>query len=373
MDEALTKLNAGSLLAALEDARHITPQVKQKLGNDIRAKETDIDLPNYLHVLAGIGAFIATLCLIGFLAITKVITLESIGAIGWGGLFVACGVVVARRARGLGIGLQSFLMQMSFCLVGTGKILAIAGAMSMAKNDYFRSDDAAWYMTFVLGGVTALAWPFYDVFLDRLLSSVATLAALTVAVLGNGHDAGMREFLLDGLLVAELCAAAAVFTTRRAGRTLAPLGYALLAGITMIVGMFSLHGHDFVPQTEVFSPAVANIALSAALIGLIGWAAGDLARLSREPLMVASLGAAALGLISAPGVTLGIGVMILGYARLERRLVAFGGALMAGFLWIYYYSLNMNLFEKSGVLVASGLLLLAGNAYLRYRKLDKEA
>ncbi len=376
MDEALSKLDAGKLLFALESNRHITSRQREQLADRIRRKETSADLPYYLRLLAGIGAFIATGCLLGFLALTKVIAFDNAAeAMGWGGMLIACGIVLARTAAiDAGIALHSFLMQTSFCLVGAGKLLAICGIVGLFPHDYRHNGGELWNVAFALAAVTALTWPFYDVFIDRFICSAATLLTAMSAIIVGHAGSEMTEFLLNGLLVAELCIAGFIFTSGRAGRSLAPLGYALLSAITVIVSFLSVDGIRDLPfHAPVFSPAFANIALAAALVGLIGWAAGDLKRLSQEPLLIASAGAGMLGFIATPGITLGLGLMILGYARLSRRLLAYGGLLTAAFLCIYYYSLALTLFEKSGVLVASGLLLLAGYGYMRFRKLDKEA
>jgi uncharacterized membrane protein len=113
--------------------------------------------------------------------------------------------------------------------------------------------------------------------------------------------------------------------------------------------------------------------LTVALIALIGWAAGGIERLKSEALGVACLGAIGLGVVSAPGVLLSIGLMIFGYARHDRLLLVAGGLLLPIFLTFYYHNLGLTLMAKSGVLIGSGLLLLAGRAYMHFRGLDHEA
>jgi uncharacterized membrane protein len=65
--------------------------------------------------------------------------------------------------------------------------------------------------------------------------------------------------------------------------------------------------------------------------------------------------------------------MIFGYARHDRLLLVAGGLLLPIFLTFYYYNLDLTLMLKSGILIGSGLLLLAGRAYMHYRGLDREA
>jgi uncharacterized membrane protein len=105
---------------------------------------------------------------------------------------------------------------------------------------------------------------------------------------------------------------------------------------------------------------------------LIGWAAGNLEKLKTEPLMLASLGAILLGIVSAPGVILSICLMVLGYAKHEKLLLLTGILLMPVFIFFYYYNLDVSLMAKSGVLVGSGVVLLVGRGYLAAKQLDRE-
>ena len=64
---------------------------------------------------------------------------------------------------------------------------------------------------------------------------------------------------------------------------------------------------------------------------------------------------------------------VLGYAKHEKLLLLMGIFLMPMFLLLYYYNLDISLMTKSGILIGSGLILLAGRAYLVMKKLDREA
>ena len=96
-----------------------------------------------------------------------------------------------------------------------------------------------------------------------------------------------------------------------------------------------------------------------------------MAKLKTQPLLLASMGALLLGLIAAPGILLAIMLMVLGYARHERLLLATGVVLIPVFLFLYYYQLDLSLLQKSAALAGSGALLLAGRFYLRRRGWDK--
>lgn len=371
MPEYLTTMNAKKLLAAWEDAGHITPQDRRKLGASIFSRHQEEELPIYLRLLVGVGAFIASACIMGFLALTKIIDFDSAAELaGWGAVFIVNAVLLARRAAASGVLLHSFLMNISFCSIGVGKILAVAGALAMLDHPHH---NWGWAMAYALAAVTAVTWPFYRMSIDRFLSSVAVLLLLLFSILFDRDLGPVRQYVLDGFFLINLCAVIALFTSGRVPKDYAPLGYAFLVSLCATVGLFAITRHGWVTHSGGIDPTFVNVSLAAALIGLIGWAAGDMKRLQTEPLLLAAGGAVALGAVSAPGIILAIALMVLGYARHERLIILGGALLMPVFLWMYYYSLDLTLMAKSGVLVCSGLVLLAGRIYMHAQKFDKEA
>jgi uncharacterized membrane protein len=83
----------------------------------------------------------------------------------------------------------------------------------------------------------------------------------------------------------------------------------------------------------------------------------------REPRTVVALiaGAAVIGAasIKAPGIAGGLTIAVLGFANGNRMLVGLGVAALLLYVSSYYYLLDATLLLKSGVLVATGVALLA--------------
>jgi hypothetical protein len=363
-------MHAGNLLTALEDAGRITPSDRRELGTAIQANCQETELPLYLRVLAGVGAFIASLCIMGFLSMAKLIDFSHAQeTVAWGAGFIAGGVFLARQAaRTAGVALHSFVMQWSFCFVGIGKMLVTGGAMQAASGWH----NEGWSAAFALAGVTAITWPFYRMSVDRYLSSAVVLLLVLFNLATDRNFGETHGLFLNGFLALQLCAAALIFTSGWVTRGFLPLGYALATGLAATALVFSVHLHKLSYQAEAFNPAFSAVLLAAALIALTGWAAGGLHRLQQEPFLIAGLGAALLGLTGAPAILLSLGFMVLGYARHDRLLMS-GGALLAPVsLWFYYYSLDLTLFAKAAVLIGSGAVLLAGRGYMRLRNFDKE-
>jgi hypothetical protein len=372
MADYLTRLNAKDLLAAWEDAGHITQQDRRKLGASIFSRHQEEELPIYLRILVGIGAFIASACIMGFLSLTKIINFDSASELmGWGALFIVNAVLLSRRASVAGVMLHSFLMNISFCSVGIGKILAVAGALVLFKDVHH---GEGWAVAYALGAVTAITWPFYRMSIDRFISSAIVLLVLLGNIVTDSDLAHLRQYMLDGFFLINLCAVIALFTSGRVPKDYAPLGYAFIVSLCATVTYFAItHHHNWFFRHAEVDPGFVTVSLAAALIGLIGWASGDMKRLRKEPLLFAALGVAVLGAVSAPGIILAIALMVLGYARHERLLIVAGGLLMPLFLWLFYYNLDLTLMAKSGILVCSGVVLLAGRVYMHAQKFDREA
>ncbi|XPV75906.1 MAG: DUF4401 domain-containing protein [Desulfovibrio sp.] len=83
------------------------------------------------------------------------------------------------------------------------------------------------------------------------------------------------------------------------------------------------------------------------------------------PVLAGCVATIVLGMITEPGIIFSLGLMI--FARYWNHTVLFRLSILSltGFLVAYYYMLNMTLYEKSLVLMASGGLLLAGAAIVK--------
>jgi hypothetical protein len=179
--------------------------------------------------------------------------------------------------------------------------------------------------------------------------------------------------VINAFFIAQLGLAAFLMTSAKVRKDYLPIGYAAIGSLCAVAIFFSMEAEiGELGYRQDFSPAIINISLTAALIALIGWASGGMEKLKSEPPAVACFGAVCLGVISAPGILLSIGLMILGYAQHDRLLLIVGGLLFPVFLSLYYYNLDLTLMIKSGILVASGAVLLAGAAYMHYRGFDRD-
>ena len=119
-------------------------------------------------------------------------------------------------------------------------------------------------------------------------------------------------------------------------------------------------GEDLGREVGAHGP-VATIVCTLALVAL-AWKVLDEhgASLSAPVSFSALGGAVALGgvTLDSPGIVAGVAVLMLAFDRRNRVLLGMAAIFLVVFGSFYYYSLQLTLLEKSGVLVGSGLILL---------------
>ena len=156
---------------------------------------------------------------------------------------------------------------------------------------------------------------------------------------------------------------AVLLTNAKVKRDYNPISYAI---ILLLLLMLS---NPF-PSDDI-NPVFVNIIMTGGLIALIIWSAGGIAKVKTEPVALACMGAFFLGLISAPGISMTISVMIIGYARYDNILSILGAAFLPIFIFQYYAVLQVSPLHASGIMISAGATLLASGFYLKYRGLDK--
>ena len=371
MTQYMTNMNAKTLLNVLERTGHTGVQESKWIGDFLVESNREEELPMSLRMLVGVGAALSSCFLLLFLAISKVIDFDSaFQLIFWGLVFIANALLMARRSTSHGLVGHSFFVQTSLCSIGVGKIQFTLGCVEMVKD---AGHHDLWAANFALLLITLVTWHFYKMALDRFLSAFAVMAMLLVNIVFDSSIGAGREVLMNLYGLGLIVSAGFFFTHDKMTREFMPAGYAALATLAVTVGLFaSKFKIGWGEHALILEPFFMNVCLAAALVGLIGWAAGGMKQLAREPLALAAAGAVLLGLVSAPGAIFCIGLMVLGYARQEKMLISGGALAMPYFLWMYYYNMDITLMAKAGILVASGAVLLGGKIYMSARNIGRE-
>ena len=329
--------------------------------------------PWYARVIAGFGAWIATGCLIGFLVIVDLVDNET-AAMVVGALLVVAGVYARRQAEPD----QDFIRQLSLAVSLAGQVLVVVGVRATTE-----STAAAGLAAVAMSGViVALVPDQAHRFMAALTGSiglVATMASFRLAWY-VGSLGPLGDVVLRG---SDIVAAALVgligyvwrldMRARSTDRAdmLDPVGYGTIAGLLVML-VFSAWFHELEDFTRgqrsgaaawTFGPGT-TIAIAVALSALM---VAILHGLRATSVTAATPVLLALVTLSTPGIIAAVALLALGFDRRNRVLLGIASVFLVKFMSMYYYSMKLTLLEKSGVLVASGLLLLGARVYLELR------
>ncbi|MEP6619402.1 MAG: DUF4401 domain-containing protein [bacterium] len=347
----MMRLSVGELMGQLR-AERLATDAHIQIVRDAMTASTDDDIPVYLRVVVGIGAWIAA-C---FLLASFVALVREEGAATIVGVVVLAVAVWGRQLSG-----GEFLRQATVAGSFAGQGLIAFGLARLTNGEGIAS-----LVAMVLSIVLVL------IMRDRFHRFLSTMiAVLSMAVgLNAAHVPGFLDVV--ALLVAGAAAAAWRINVRdrsdEADELLTPVGYGLVVALfgLMLFGASSstlASGYQEHPQLGVAT--TSGIALLLDVLARVIFAE-HYAR-HRSVTGIALLGGLALFALltmDSPGIIAGVAVLILGFDRRNSVLVEMGVAFLLVFGAAYYYSLDLTLLQKSGVLAGSGAVCLAARALL---------
>ncbi len=358
MTNYTSQYSAADLLDKLSEKELIVNNEKP-IDTFIIEQQQNAELPLYLRALVGVGAFFASICFICLIVIGINIS-DDQSFIFSGLVFIALAIGLQKLGGDGNSPKSSFFIQSSFALMATGKILFTFGISQIL--------DTNWGVTIALLLITGLTYHIYQMSIDRFLSTFAVFFSVLVNILWDREFSGSRELLLNGFIFLQIVGAMILVTNTKIKRDYIPLLYGILFSLCASALFLASHAKfGYWRQEEFISPTFVTLLFTFSLLALIAWIIGDIKSLNTEPLRLACLGVILLGLISAPGILLSLILMVLGYARHEKIMAIIGALLIPVFLFFYYYNLDISLMEKSGVLVGSGIALLAGHWYINFK------
>ena len=295
--------------------------------------------PVIVQLLIGAGAWIACGCIVLGLGLADI--LENGAAAALSGAALSGAAVFLRRIR-TGVFADSF----SLCTGLTGLVLFTVGVTDLAGG----SDLVPGVISLTLAA--AVLYVPFDSPMFRFLSVSSALVLLTVSM---GEELGTES--IHVLILLETLGAGFIFT-KLPQPLFRPLGYAL--AVAMPCTLLLTMGHFL----SVWPAAIVQVC---AQLWLLNFALS-----TGQPRRVAVLGlsgtaAALLGLLSAPGILAATGLIILGHLERDALLRALGLLFLPVYLIAFYYNLDTSLLTKSGILIATGVILWAARWYLRER------
>jgi len=305
--------------------------------------------PWFVRLLVGLGAWVASFFLVAFLFMVEWVP-EDLGAALFGLVLLAAVGALRRSPAAEG---SDFLQQSALAGWLAGQMMVVFGVAEGTDSTAAAAGIA------LLVQVASVAF-FPDAVARFLASSFAVAAVLTLLVhwdVPHGHEATVVLTCLGAGLV--WWHRPALLAGRLPG-AVNPVGYGLVCSALALLALALADPFDQHP-----SGALTSAALGA---GVLWMAAGTLEeRWSTGP-GLAVLGGGillAVATASAPGVLAAVGTLTLGFRAGERSLQGLAWTFLLFFLAAFYHSLEMTLWEKSGLLLGSGALLLGLRALLR--------
>ena len=316
--------------------------------------------PWYVRAMLGVAGWIGALFLIGFVGAAFAFIMDDAAfAAVAGAACCAAAMLLFRALDG-----NDFAEQFGLAVSLVGQVLLIVGLAQFLKTD-----DPSFYLavTATQAGLALLV----SNFLHRVLTAGGAAVALALAI---------NQLSLHGLAAPLLCAALATIWLEPklwAGRggLWRPVGYGLVLAL-LLVETFRLFGAEYLlglgKETAgwlaLYGPLLGRALTAAVLVWAAVRSSRDQGLEAGSRVSLAAAGAAIVfGLLSlaAPGLASAMLILLLGFAAGNRLLAALGILSLLGFVAHFYYSLHASLLEKSGILAATGLCLLAAHFALR--------
>lgn len=292
-----------------------------------------------LRLLAGTGAWIGTLLMLGFVA-----ALLALLEAGKAGLLIVGGLMCAASAP-LVIRRFPELVQQCGTVLNVAGLLAFGAGVGSLVGGESEGEVAAGTVL----ATSAVLFALSSVYAHRLLCASALIGA-AIWLFPRDHlslTAPALTWLAAGLWLALLRAdPGARFRDR-----LAPAAWA---------ATFYAAGLAFVEPDDTVR--IAQQALSAAALPAAALALSWPHRASADRLRLALLIAAAVVLAwvwhASPGVTLALGLMLLAFALGSSPLLGVAVITLASYMVAYYYQLSVSLLDKAMWLGLAGALLI---------------
>ncbi len=309
--------------------------------------------PWYVRVMLGIAGLIAAGFLLGFVGLGMAFVIKSTTASIAVGLFAIAAAYGFFQTAPRSDFSSMFALAVSFA----GQALLIYGIFRLLGNNI-----TSWPFYVVIAAIeVALAFAMPN-FIHRVASAYG--AGLSIAY---ACQVGGLSYLPVGIVAAAV--AAIWLNEARLGKrhsVVTPIGYGLTLAFMKIQGA-ALIGHSMAMlfRTRIVTgawPWVGEALVVGALIVSVwvllkraGWAMQS-SRALFVMIAVLTIGAVSF---KAPGIAGGLMIALLGFSNGNRLLVGLGIAALLVYVSGYYYLLDATLLVKSGVLMATGAVLLA--------------
>lgn len=312
-------------------------------------KEKD---PIILKILTGLSAWIASLFLLGFIIAAFEPDESSILAIGT--LLAGFAILAHHTVKNAG----TFVTQSTLSCMICGHVMILFGVIELVDS---RGDEM---LTLSITQTLMCALPIWVI----RRSAYQASALLLAVCFWTYYAVDINSPWLFRLVLAVEVSVLGVLTLWRARQDSFSYALALAIGATIFLldWIQSISWHD--NFDEALWPT--NL-IMAAFVAVIGWHFLSEADRKQPKIMLLFIMLLALAFLSSPGLLYAVALLILGYGLRDPIYGGLGLIGIPSFIIYFYYSLQVSLLEKSGILFASGVICLLA-AYLMPRSLKQK-
>lgn len=338
----------GATLQHLLEQKLVSVETVADSRQRLQAEATAPTQPWYFQALAGLGAWLAASFFFSFIGALGIVDGEPTTLFLLGVVCTAGGLLLRPKEA------HTFQRQFALAVGITGKLM-VMGSFAVWMDDWL-----GWLLGSAL--VMAVVYPISKDAADRFVMSASTFALALSWMMVEKHYGYFSLYL-----VALMGVVIATFTLPHALRALRPMGYAaaVSALLTLIAPLLAR-------WYEVPSDTLAHVVVLFGLIGIYAWAAGGVAHLKSEPLLVAVGATLLFGVVAPSGLLAAIAILVLGFGLHDRVLTTLALIFLPIFFIMFYYELEVTLFSKAWVLIGSGLVLLVARGMLATRSWARE-
>jgi hypothetical protein len=318
----------------------------------------------YVRVMVGFSAWLASWMLIGFVVGAAIVDSEQASLIL--GLVLVAGAVIGRYVSD-----NDFITQMTLAVCLAGEALIVFAVAQISHS--FETT------TFSLIMLQLVLLVIYPDAVHRFLSASAVIGALSGLLYQWKAIAWVHVIVIGfAALFVYLVIVEQKFLARGQARFIVPVKWGVLFGqlsVLMLSAVYILP--EIAKNMEIFPrPWISSVGLGLIFLGLVYW----LTRAEKYPLTQGNNGLvygisviAIVAAIMAPGLIMALIILLLGFVMADRVLLGVAIGFFTVFLAAFFYGIEITLLLKSLVLIATGAVLLAGRAALKfYLAADKE-
>jgi len=301
--------------------------------------------PLLVRIFSGIGAWVSAFFMLLFLTVAGLYDSSAACAV-VGGLVLVGSLALSRAGKNV------FVEQAALAavLIGNGLILS---AVAQSMNDW---DDSIRAITLAQGVIAVIASLAFLGPVGRFIC-IAAVPVLAV-VWATTHRS---PFSLQLIVATLALATAGVYGWNRRPERWTVLGHVLFAALPGTVLFIEiLRDFQFYENERIQTPVLpASIAVAVALWWLIiRYADGAGGRvIQRAWFWLAVVTIVLLTAFTTPGIVVALLLLLIAHAEDNRVMSALAYLFLAGFLFLFYYSLHVDLAQKSWIIAGSGVLM----------------